>query len=89
MEEWSGLGRGPGYARLQKTRHKRESKNEIQGQSKRIKELVDPNGLACGMRVFHQKFGYGVIISIDGNKLDIVFEKAGTKKVIDKFVSLA
>ncbi len=87
MEDWSGLGRGPGYARLQGTRQKRASQKEIEGKSKRIEELVDPNGVACGMRVFHQKFGYGVILSIDGNKLNIDFEKAGTKKVIDKFVS--
>jgi DNA helicase-2/ATP-dependent DNA helicase PcrA len=41
---------------------------------------------AVGQRVFHQKFGYGHIVSIDGNKLDIAFEKAGDKKVIDSFV---
>ena len=39
-----------------------------------------------GSRVFHQKFGYGKILSIDGNKLEVEFEKAGTKKVIDSFV---
>ena len=30
-------------------------------------------------RVFHQKFGYGAIISADGNKLEIQFEKAGKR----------
>ncbi|MDC0196665.1 UvrD-helicase domain-containing protein [Gammaproteobacteria bacterium] len=39
-----------------------------------------------GNRVFHQKFGYGKILSVDGNKLEVEFEKAGTKKVIDSFV---
>ncbi len=39
-----------------------------------------------GERVFHQKFGYGSIKSIDGNKLTIDFEKAGQKKVIASFV---
>ena len=39
-----------------------------------------------GERVFHQKFGYGEILLIDGNKLTIEFEKAGRKKVIDSFV---
>jgi DNA helicase-2/ATP-dependent DNA helicase PcrA len=39
-----------------------------------------------GERIFHQKFGYGRITSIDGNKLEIAFEKAGTKKVVDSFV---
>jgi DNA helicase-2/ATP-dependent DNA helicase PcrA len=37
-------------------------------------------------RVFHQKFGYGHVVKIDGNKLTIVFEKAGEKKVVDSFV---
>jgi DNA helicase II / ATP-dependent DNA helicase PcrA len=37
-------------------------------------------------RVFHQKFGYGHVVRIDGNKLTIVFDKAGEKKVIDSFV---
>ena len=37
-------------------------------------------------RVFHQKFGYGHVTKIDGNKLTIVFDKAGEKKVVDSFV---
>jgi DNA helicase-2/ATP-dependent DNA helicase PcrA len=37
-------------------------------------------------RVFHQKFGYGQVTKIDGNKLTIAFEKAGEKKVVDSFV---
>ena len=41
---------------------------------------------AEGERVFHQKFGYGRITRIEGNKLTIDFEKAGEKRVIDSFV---
>jgi len=37
-------------------------------------------------RVFHDKFGYGHVVKIDGNKLTIAFEKAGEKKVVDSFV---
>ena len=40
-------------------------------------------------RVFHQKFGYGQVLKIDGNKLTIAFEKAGEKKVVDSFVERA
>jgi DNA helicase-2/ATP-dependent DNA helicase PcrA len=40
-------------------------------------------------RVFHQKFGYGTVVKIDGNKLTIAFEKAGEKKVVDSFVQRA
>ena len=39
-----------------------------------------------GDRVFHQKFGYGQVVKVDGNKLTIAFEKAGEKKVVDSFV---
>ncbi|MBC8159337.1 MAG: ATP-binding domain-containing protein, partial [Alphaproteobacteria bacterium] len=39
-----------------------------------------------GQRVFHQKFGYGRITTIQGNKLEIDFEHSGPKKVIDSFV---
>ncbi len=39
-----------------------------------------------GDRVFHIKFGYGTVKSIEGNKLTVAFDKAGEKKVIDSFV---
>jgi DNA helicase-2/ATP-dependent DNA helicase PcrA len=42
--------------------------------------------LTLGQRVFHQKFGYGVIAEIEGNKLEIDFEAAGRKRVMDSFV---
>jgi DNA helicase-2/ATP-dependent DNA helicase PcrA len=46
-------------------------------------------GFHAGDRVFHQKFGYGRIAAVDGNKLDVSFDKAGDKKVIDSFVTPA
>jgi DNA helicase-2/ATP-dependent DNA helicase PcrA len=46
----------------------------------------DSGKLAVGNRIFHQKFGYGKVVSADGNKLEVAFEKAGTKKIIDSFV---
>jgi DNA helicase-2/ATP-dependent DNA helicase PcrA len=39
-----------------------------------------------GARIFHQKFGYGTVIAADGDKLDIEFDKAGSKKVLASFV---
>ena len=42
-----------------------------------------------GDRAFHQKFGYGNVVKVDGNKLTIAFEKAGEKKVVDSFVTKA
>jgi DNA helicase-2/ATP-dependent DNA helicase PcrA len=45
--------------------------------------------LTRGTRIFHQKFGYGRITSVDGNKLTIDFDKAGEKRVLDSFVTAA
>ena len=39
--------------------------------------------------MFHQKFGYGNIQDIEGDKLQIEFDKAGNKKVVSKFIILA
>jgi len=44
---------------------------------------------ARGDRVFHQKFGYGHVAAVEGNKLSVDFDKAGEKKVIDTFVERA
>nr|NIP76249.1 DNA helicase II [Xanthomonadales bacterium] len=42
-----------------------------------------------GTRVFHQKFGYGCITEIEGDKLTVAFEKAGDKKVVASYVTEA
>ena len=68
--------------------------------SRRIPQVIDATplpagdgagsaGYATGDRIFHQKFGYGRIQTVDGDKLEIAFEKAGTKKIIDRFVQPA
>ena len=44
---------------------------------------------AVGERVFHQKFGYGAVIAVDNDKLEIAFDQAGAKKVMDSFVVAA
>jgi DNA helicase-2/ATP-dependent DNA helicase PcrA len=60
----------------------------IQGEG-RLVAVSEPSAAgayARGERVFHQKFGYGVVTGVEGNKLTVAFEKAGEKKVIDSFV---
>jgi DNA helicase-2/ATP-dependent DNA helicase PcrA len=42
-----------------------------------------------GARVFHQKFGYGTVTAVEGDKLAIDFEKAGPKNVVARFVTAA
>lgn len=63
----------------------------IEGEG-RLVATADPkagSGWSRGDRVFHQKFGYGAVKAIEGNKLVVAFEKAGEKKVIDTFVEKA
>jgi len=45
-----------------------------------------PGAYAVGSRIFHDKFGYGSVIAVEGAKLDIAFDKAGAKKVMASFV---
>jgi DNA helicase-2/ATP-dependent DNA helicase PcrA len=63
----------------------------IEGEG-RLVAISDP-GLASahakGDRVFHQKFGYGRVTAVEGNKLTVAFETAGEKKVIDSFLTRA
>ncbi len=42
--------------------------------------------IPVGTRVFHQKFGYGTVTSAEDDRLDIAFDKAGEKRVLDRFV---
>jgi DNA helicase-2/ATP-dependent DNA helicase PcrA len=47
------------------------------------------DAIPVGARVFHQKFGYGIVTAVDDDRLDIAFEKAGEKRVLDRFVEVA
>jgi DNA helicase-2/ATP-dependent DNA helicase PcrA len=51
--------------------------------------LAQTPSFAVGVRVFHVKFGYGLVTAAEGTKLDIDFDKAGTKKVMASFVQPA
>ncbi len=44
---------------------------------------------AVGARIFHQKFGYGAVVAVDNDKLEIAFDHSGIKKVMDSFVTAA
>jgi len=52
------------------------------------RKVINEQGVMFGKgdRVFHDKFGEGAIINIDGHKLDIKFDKGGLKRVMDSFV---
>ena len=53
---------------------------------RRGEEVRRIGDFTVGDRVFHQKFGYGLVTEVEDNKLAISFEKAGDKKVMDSFV---
>tara|TARA_R110002072_G_scaffold15856_5_gene62677 strand:+ start:18143 stop:20458 length:2316 start_codon:yes stop_codon:yes gene_type:complete len=82
--------RGPGWQRALATGYDskpvRIAENKRSAASFATKPRSD---IAIGARVFHDKFGYGTVAGQDGNKLEIGFEKAGTKRVLDSFVKLA
>ena len=50
--------------------------------------LKGRSDVAVGAKVFHSKFGNGVVTAIDGNKLEIDFEHAGAKRVLDSFIEV-
>ncbi|MBI3507136.1 MAG: UvrD-helicase domain-containing protein [Proteobacteria bacterium] len=45
--------------------------------------------LSPGMRVFHQKFGYGRVVAAESGKLEVEFEHSGFKHVMESFVEKA
>ena len=47
------------------------------------------DAIPVGSRVFHQKFGYGIVTSAEDDRLDVSFDKAGAKRVLDRFVEKA
>ncbi|MBY0519095.1 MAG: UvrD-helicase domain-containing protein [Sphingomonas sp.] len=90
-----GTGRGPGWQRAAGVGNPggssfvREPARVVEARASAVS--IGNKGrddLGVGMRVFHQKFGHGAIALIEGNKLEIDFENAGRKRVMDSFVTI-
>ena len=85
----------PGWKRAQERNYRgshlgRQQVIEGEGKLVAVSEPSAASGaFARGDRVFHQKFGYGQVSGVEGNKLTVAFDKAGEKKVIDSFVEKA
>lgn len=47
------------------------------------------NAFNSGQRVFHQKFGYGKVRHVQGDHIEVSFEKAGEKKVLADYLQKA
>ena len=78
----------PGWKRLQARKDQRPMSQPSEAKNITI-DMTAVSSFSMGERVFHQKFGYGAVIGIEGDKLEIDFEKAGTKKVVSRFVAAA
>jgi DNA helicase-2/ATP-dependent DNA helicase PcrA len=83
----------PGWQRA-KEQWSREDRPRSRGPMTLEGELVASStgrgaGYEPGQRVFHEKFGYGVVAEVEGNKLTVDFDKAGRKRVVDSFVTSA
>ena len=78
----------PGWRRMQD-----RAGNRPVVQPREAKEMVIDatavSSFAMGDRAFHDKFGYGTVVGIEGDKLDIAFDKAGIKKIVARFVRSA
>jgi len=80
--------RGPGWQRASRGTYNPEPQRVIEARASAVSlGNKGRDDLALGQRVFHGKFGHGTIAAIEGNKLEIDFEHAGRKKVLDSFVS--
>jgi len=86
-----GTGRGPGWQRAASAgQFVREPARIVEVRQSAVSMAAKGReDLAIGLRIFHQKFGYGAIAQIEGNRLEIDFDMAGRKRVLDSFVSLA
>ncbi len=78
----------PGWRRMQANAAQRGA-SQPKAKSNLVIDAVAVSAFTEGERVFHTKFGYGEIIAVEGDKLEIAFDKAGTKKVVSRFIVAA
>ena len=77
----------PGWKRAQERGAFSGKPPQIEGEARLIFKSADADShYGVGDRIFHQKFGYGLVRAVEGNKLTVDFDKAGEKRVIDSFV---
>ena len=85
-----GTGRGPGWSRAAAQGGFGTTRTPvIEARASAVSVgLKGRSDVKVGSRVLHTKFGNGTITAIDGNKLEIDFEHAGAKRVLDSFVEV-
>jgi DNA helicase-2/ATP-dependent DNA helicase PcrA len=86
-----GTGRGPGWTRaaVQGGFSAATRTPTIEARASAVSVgLKGRSDVKVGSRVHHTKFGNGTVTVIDGNKLEIAFEHAGHKRVLDSFIEI-
>ena len=78
-------GYGPGWQRAASRQNKAISQPPPRDADGWVPD-TSSSGFVKGERVFHQKFGMGDVKSVEGDKLEIAFDRAGRKKVVASFV---
>ncbi len=80
----NSYGRAPSFGRT--------AENFLSGLNKKTVPEVDLTKYSTGIRVYHKKFGEGIITKTvpegDDLKVDIDFEKSGHKRLMAKFANL-
>jgi len=79
----------PGWRRFQASKAGVREPRVIEARAAIIASSPQSGKWNRGDRVFHIKFGYGVIRAVEGEKLTVAFDKAGEKKVVASFVEAA
>lgn len=92
----SGDKYGPGWGRRQSRANDRDPPTLDMSRIKKRAPKKKPewsseatHNFGLGERVFHDKFGYGTIEEIDGSFVRIAFDKAGNKRLVDRFLTPA
>ena len=87
VEPFTSSYQSPGWRRAQERGAFQSKPPMIDGEARLVaRSSGDDSAYKRGDRIFHQKFGYGRVSAVEGNKLTVAFEKAGEKRVIDSFV---
>jgi DNA helicase-2/ATP-dependent DNA helicase PcrA len=89
VEPFSSGYQSPGWRRAQESKAQRGASKPplLEGEARLVARSSDSDAhYRVGDRIFHQKFGYGRVRQVEGNKLTVDFDKAGEKRVIDSFV---
>ena len=89
---FEGQGRpskmSPGMKRAA-TRFTQDSSADATMRQSSMKPANSAAKLSAGDRVFHDKFGYGWVVSRDGNKIKVIFDHSSTKMINASFLNPA